>query len=535
MRKFLPRIDIQVRDYHQGFGRKTLSMPADLSYLREYYCYPDSSPFSAFYHYYHFGAPFEAIGRDVEQERPDLIGISSLFSAYHREALACAREIKRRIGVPVILGGAHVSASPLSALSDPDVDFIIRGEGERPLVEFLKALQSGAALEGVPNLGFKKKGKPVLNSLQDNYGLDELPFADLSDLPVTRYLIDKQPLCFLSTSRGCPHQCTFCSVHLTSGKNFRLRSVPHILSEIRQRYADGYRVFDFEDDNLSFDKSRFKKLLEDLISDFQGKGVRFTAMNGISYLSLDRDLLQLMKTAGFAQLNLSLVSAEEKVLRQVARPHTLSKYLEVVDLAHSLGFEIVSYQILGLPHETLGEMIGTMALMACLPVLIGASIFYLTPGAPLASRFPVMTDVDIFKSRSTAMAHETEQFSRDDIYTLFLTARILNFLKGLKPCTQEVLLEEALATASNAGGRHEKGARLLSLLLREGVLYAATRTGLKPRSRFRAPLFFRVLGEARYLRTLEGGLMRLSPLGQHPKSGPAPRRAMTEVRCVKGM
>ena len=51
------------------------------------------------------------------------------------------------------------------------------------------------------------------------------------------------------------------------------------------------------------------------------------------------------------------------------------KYLEVVDQAHSLGFEIVSYQILGLPFETSGEMIGTMALMVSLPVLIGTSFF----------------------------------------------------------------------------------------------------------------------------------------------------------------
>jgi len=434
-----------------------------------------------------------------------------------------------------MMGGSHVSASPLTALNDPDVDFIIRGEGERPFVEFLKAFQSGASLEQVPNLGFKKKGAPVLNPLETNYALDDLPLADLSDLPVTRYLIDKQPLCFLSTSRGCPHRCTFCSVHLTFGKEFRMRSVPNIISEIRQRYFDGYRVFDFEDDNLSFDKARFKKLLKGLISDSQGKDLRFMAMNGISYLSLDRETLQLMKKARFTHLNLSLVSAEEKVLRRVERPHTIPKYLEVVDQAHSLGFEIVSYQILGLPYETLEEMIGTMALMASLPVLIGASIFYLTPGAPMATQFPVMTEADIFKSRSTAMAVETEEFSRDDLYTLFITARIINFLKGLKPGTEEVTMEEALEAASNAGGRDQKGARLLNLLFKEKVLYAAPRQGLKPRPRFKAALFFRVLGEGRHLKTLEGGLIHLSPFIQSPKQGPAPLGAMTDVGCARGI
>ena len=535
VRKFLPQVDIHVRDYHQGFGRKTLALPPDLSYLHEYYACPDSSPFSAFYHYYHFGAPFEVIGRDVERERPDLVGISSLFSAYHREALACAREIKRRIGVPIMLGGSHVSASPLTALNDPDVDFIIRGEGERPFVEFLKAFQSGTSLEQVPNLGFKKKGAPVLNPLEDNYGLDEMPLANLSDLPVTRYLIDKQPLCFLSTSRGCPHRCTFCSVHLTFGKKFRMRSVPNIISEIRQRHTDGYRAFDFEDDNLSFDKTRFEELLEGLISEFQGKDLRFMAMNGISYLSLDRETLQLMKKAGFTHLNLSLVSAEEKVLRRAGRPHTVPKYLEVVEQAHSLSFEIVSYQILGLPYETLEEMIGTMAFMASLPVLIGASIFYLAPDAPMTTQFPVMTDADTFKSRSTAMAFETEEFSRDDLFTLFITARIVNFLKALKLGAEEATMAEALEAASKAGDRQEKGTFLLNLLFEERVLYAATRQGLKARPRFKAALFFRVLKEARHIKTLDGGLIHLSPFIQSPKQGPAPRGAMTEVGCAGGI
>ena len=73
VRKFLPQVDIHIRDYHQGFGRKTLSLPADLSYLREYYACPDSSPFSAFLPLLSFRSPFEAHRQGCEQERPDLV------------------------------------------------------------------------------------------------------------------------------------------------------------------------------------------------------------------------------------------------------------------------------------------------------------------------------------------------------------------------------------------------------------------------------------------------------------------------------
>jgi len=515
--KFLPHMEVIVRDYHHGFGRRTMSLPSELSYLREYFPYPDSSPFSTFHQYYHFGAPFEAVGEGVAAERPDLVGISSLFSPYYREALACAREIKKRLKVPVILGGSHVSASPLSVLMDPSVDFIVRGEGERPFVEFLTAYQSSSPFEGIPNFGFKKNGMPILTPMEANYPLDQLPFADFRDLGLDRYLFDKRPLCFLTTSRSCPHRCAFCSVHLTFGDEFRVRSEESIIEEMRQRFSEGYRVFDFEDDNLTFQKAAFKGLLKTIIAEFRKGDIRLTAMNGVSFLSLDREMLVSMTDAGFSHLNLSLVSAEERVLRRTRRPHTLSKYLEVVNQAHSLGFETVSYQILGLPYETLEEMIATMSLLASLPVLIGPSVFYLTPGSPLAREFPEPSEADIFRSRATAMAVEARDFRRDDLYTLFTTARIINFLKGLELERQTVTLQDCLEAASALGGRGEQGALLLALLLERKILYAATGHGLKPLSPFKADLFFRVLKGASCIRTLKGNEIDTSDMNPLPR------------------
>lgn len=504
VRKFLPHIQVIVRDYHQGYGRKTIPLPDELSYLRRYFKYADTSPFSTFFHYYHFGAPLKEIAEDVLVEKPDLVGISSLFSPYHREALACAREIKLRLDVPILMGGSHVSAAPLSVLTDPSVDFIIRGEGERPFVEFLKAWEAGLPLESVPNLGFKRNGEPVLNAPAENFPLDDLPIADFSDQSPDRYVFERKPLCFITTSRGCPHQCTFCSVHLTFGEKFRTRSPDHVLSEIRQRYAEGYRVFDFEDDNLSFCREDLETLLNALIDEFSGKDIRLVAMNGISYLSLDRRILELMKKAGFRNLNISLVSASADVLARLRRPHTLNKYLDVVNQAYALEFDMVSYQILGIPHETLEEMINTMALMASLPVLIGASVFYLTHGCPIAAEFPEMTESDIFKARSTAMAVETDRFRRDDLYTLFITARIINFLKGLRLEGRDLTLQDALTEAEQRSHRGKLGARILQKLLDERGLYAATKLGFKLVPRFDVELFFRVMEKSRFIKTKRG-------------------------------
>ena len=94
--------------------------------------------------------------------------------------------------------------------------------------------------------------------------------------------------------------------------------------------------------------------------------------------------LELMYQAGFSHLNLALVSSDKTVRETTKRPHTLEAYVRVVSKAHALGFKIVSYQILGLPNETLDSMIQTLAFNARLPVLLGASPFYQTPNAPIA-------------------------------------------------------------------------------------------------------------------------------------------------------
>jgi radical SAM superfamily enzyme YgiQ (UPF0313 family) len=504
IKRFFPGTEVLVRDYHQGHGRRSVPVPQELSYLREYYRYSDSSPFSTFHHYYHFGASFEEVARDVAKERPDLIGISSLFSPYFVEALCCAREIKKLTPAPIIVGGSHVTASPLSVLRDPNVDFVIRGEGERPLVEFLETRHSGGALDKIPNLGYKKDGEAVLNPMGEPYPLDELPVADLSDLPKEQYTYEKKPLCFIITSRGCPNHCTFCSGHLTFGSRFRMRPWEDVLDEVIARYREGYRAFDFEDDNLTFSDRDFKSLLKSLIKEFPEKEIRLLAMNGISYLHVDTETLQLMKQAGFKHLDISLVSAVERSIREVNRPHSLKKYLDVVDHAYRLSFDIVSYQILGLPHETLDEMAETMAFMARVPVLIGASLFYLTPGCKIANAFPPMGQSDLIRARSTAMAIETGNFNRDDLHTLFIASRIINFLKALTFPGGMETYTGFFGELCCHSERDRVGIELLQKLKTEKRLYASTKKGLDPVLRFGTDLFFKVLKRAGYIQTTSG-------------------------------
>jgi radical SAM superfamily enzyme YgiQ (UPF0313 family) len=509
VKKWLPDVVLVVRDYHAGCGRQTVAIPRALGYLREYYPVADRSPFSAFHRYYHFGASFDDIESDLAALRPDLVAISSLFTPYYGEALEVARRVKRRRGMPVVVGGSHASAAPDSLLASPDVDYVIRGEGEKAFVEFLRFLRGEKPIEAVPNLAYKKDGRYISNPLEENFPIDELPFPDLSDLDPERYTSAGKPLTFMITSRSCPHRCSFCSVHTTFGVKYRLRALDNVLDEIDLRYREGYRVIDFEDDNLTYYKDTFKELCRRLIARYPRGALELVAMNGISYLSLDDEALELMAAAGFTQLNLALVSSDKTVRETTKRPHTLGAYLKVVDKASRLGLKVVSYQILGLPNESLASMIQTLAFNARLPVKLGASPFYRTPNAPIA-RGENFTADDYVRSRLTAMAADGDGFDREDIYTLFITTRIINFFKEL-PLAAPATFEELLAREWREP-RRSIGFESLRRLAETQRLWFSTKDGWRENMKFRPRLCGEALKAAGHVTTYGGNRIDVSSL-----------------------
>lgn len=508
-KKHHPHIQVTIKDYHQGHGKRTIRWPNEVSYLKPYYGHRDILPFCGFHHYSHFGMDFEKIITDILSEKPDLLGISSLFSPYYREALTIAGLVKENSNIPVLFGGSHVSAMPEFMLSRPEVDFIIRGEGERPFVEFLHEFYGDRDYSKVSALGFKKDGKIYMNPILPNYDQSEIPYPDLSDFSPQTYLYKNRPQTFVITSRSCPHKCSFCSVHTTFGTNYRRNSVDQVMAELKQRYAEGYRVFDFEDDNLTFYKDEMKDLCRKISSEFKSN-VELVAMNGISYLSLDAELIKLMAEAGFKKINLSLVTSNSSVLKTTKRPHTVEKYIRIIEMLKENNIGVTSYQILGLPQEPLDSQIQTLAFNARMPVLLGASPFYLTPNSPIAGLYAPRTENEVFLARLSAMAIETELFDRPDIYTLFITTRIFNFLKSADIKKQSADIDETLENLAVKDQRNALGAEFLRKLFKDEKYYYFDGKTANPSDVFKFPLFQKIWDETEFITSVNGGRISLT-------------------------
>jgi hypothetical protein len=217
------------------------------------------------------------------------------------------------------------------------------------------------------------------------------------------------------------------------GTSFRTRTPEAILTEMMACLKQyGIEKFDIEDDNFTLDQGRAKRLMNLIIETFGEGKIELAAMNGISFASLDGELLRLMKKAGFHTINLSYVSIDPSTKERMGRPKPTTEFDRILEQGAQIGFHVIAYAILGMPGQTIGEMVDTLIYLMGKKVLIGPSIYYPTPGTPLfkkCEKAGVLPPHSV-QWRSSAFPIETKEFDRVDLLTLFRLARIINFIKG---------------------------------------------------------------------------------------------------------
>ncbi len=468
LKQHYPEISVTILDFHHKSGKKTVPLPKVMTKLKPFYSINDHSPFSTFHHYYHFGADFELIANSVAKLSPDLIGISSMFTPYYFEVEEIAKQLRQKLPVSkIVIGGAHASAMPNHILENKFIDYVIIGEGEQPIIELVEHLNGSRKIQDVASLGYKKDNKIVFNP-KSNYPIDKIPTPICDNFNYDSYKLKSKPIGMIQTSRGCPYKCSFCTTHEIFGRKFQQRNLVSIIEEMKFLYQKGVRIFDFEDDNLTLKKEFIISFCKEIKKTFLNNDIELVAMNGVSYWHLDQDILVNMKEAGFANLNISLVSRENN--DHLLRPNDTAKFIEITNLASMIGFNLTGYYILGLPNQTVKQMISSLDLLATLPILVGASPFYLLPKSKLATNIE-FTNEKMIMARLTALANADK-----NIYTLFIMSRVINFLKAL-PITSNITLNEALNLPST-DKREEVGKSILKKYFSEGIFYYCT--SIKP-------------------------------------------------------
>ena len=274
----------------------------------------------------------------------DLIGISTITSTAPR-AYAIADKA-REAGIPVIMGGPHVTYLAEEALEH--ADFVIRGEGERPLMAFIDAWERGGGYDDIPNLSYRKDGQTVHNPLLPFSGeLDRIPFPDLSLLKPDRPRRTKMSSIPVLTSRGCPFDCSFCSVTGMFGKKYRFRSTENIIEELRQYDRRGNFIF-FYDDNFAANRERAKALCAAMIRErFKFKWTTQVRAD----VARDLELVKLMKKAGCHTLYIGFESVNPESLKGMKKNQTVAEISNAVKVLRRHRIHIHGMFVLGFDQD----------------------------------------------------------------------------------------------------------------------------------------------------------------------------------------
>ncbi len=300
----------------------------------------------------------------IKQLKPDFIGIS-LLSPSVDWTLSTCRFLKKHLpGVVTVLGGPHPTFFP-NVVEQDGVDIVCVGEGEKPLLQMLQSYDGTfASIENTPNLWIKKNNtikKKTLIPLLTKDELSELPFCDrrhYSQHPRLRNTPHRR----VWTSRGCPYSCSYCfnsnykEIYKGLGVMVRQRSVDSVINELKQLKTIGVEVLDFVDDHFLLSK----KWIQDFCEQYR-KHVGLPFVCNTTAQHIDTDMVIALKSAGCRSLNFAIESGVESIRKNIYNKNITDEHIyTAAEVLNTHGLPFLTYNMLGLPEETLEDMYRTV-------------------------------------------------------------------------------------------------------------------------------------------------------------------------------
>ena len=427
--------DVEILDCLASQKSKKIEWPKEFSFLKPFYGKNDISAFSLFHTFRHFGYSYEYAGTKIREKEPFIVGVSSLFTAYSNESIKTAIIIKKFYpNCKIVLGGHHPTLFPEKVLECDAIDFVLRGEGETSMTDLCEALKNDTDLKQVPGIAFREKDAYFISASAWIPDLSAIPIPENRLINHGFYQRKNRASTTIVSSRGCPMQCSYCSVSAASAHApFRQRSVGNVLDEIKLQTKDmDVGFIDFEDENLCLNKKWFIKLFSKIKSHFKDKNIELRAMNGLYPPAIDEEIVCLMKDCGFKTLNLSLGSTSKTQLAKFNRPDVRKAFEKALDLSQKYGLKTVSYIIAAAPGQTAESSLKDLLYLAQKRTLVGLSIFYPAPGSldyKLCKNNKILPD-NFSLMRSSALPLD-DTTTRIESATLLRLSRILNFMKHL--------------------------------------------------------------------------------------------------------
>ena len=294
------------------------------------------------------------------------------------------RQINPRI--PICWGGYHATIDYLNTIKNEYVDFVIRGQGEKTIVELVEALKN-RKFDNIDGLVYKKNGKIMINNPRKIESLDSFPFLDY-EIFMDCYKVKKVGLLIYCSSRGCPFECTFCSVSNFYEKRYLSYSLDRFLSDIAKivKQYNPEHIY-FWDDNFFVSEDRVRGFMNDYLKN--GYKFEWSAFSRCEVFSIEKkDFLKDLVKCNCKRILFGAESGSPRILRYI------KKHIRVRDILNSCRI-LTKYEITpdytfisGFPTEKITDLSKTMKVIDGLHRLnpdAGVRLFSFcpSPGIPI--------------------------------------------------------------------------------------------------------------------------------------------------------
>jgi len=302
----------------------------------------------------------------LKQNPPDIVGVS--FGTQNRfYAFDLIRLIRKFFpGILIVAGGPHPTLTAPDILQNiPEIDIVVRGEGEYTMLDLVKTIDKKVDLSQVKGISFREKnGQVVHNFLREPIAdLDSLPLPARDLLPIDKYqqtipLSDK--ICTsLISARGCPYNCVYCSTAEQWGHRIRHRSADNVIKEIKHLMStyklDGVGFFD---DVFTMDKNRVIEFCQKLIE----TKLKISWWCEARANTIDKEVIGWMKRAGCEHISMAIESGSDKILKNIKKAITVEQGIEAAKIIKQAGIKLKVFFMHSLPGETYEDIKKTVFL-----------------------------------------------------------------------------------------------------------------------------------------------------------------------------
>lgn len=291
---------------------------------------------------------------DLLKEKPDIVGVSA--TTYSRfQAIEIINTVKKVLPYClVIVGGPHFTVTAENALKVVNnIDVVVRGEGEKTIIELARAIEKNSDFSGIDGISYRIDNEVKHNKnralIEDLDSLPQLNRAFLDEKLYREWVLPLNVPCkTILVARGCPYECSFCSLHDTT---YRRRSPHNVLNEVEYLLNKfGISTIRFYD--LTFTAN--KKMAVDFCDEISRRKIKFN-WHCESKVDIDLDLLELMRDAGCRSLDFGVESASLKVLKMINKRISPDQAMSFAKKCHQLGIKTKAFFMVSLPGESLRD------------------------------------------------------------------------------------------------------------------------------------------------------------------------------------